>query len=286
VPEGDTVHLAARRLNGALAGRELLAGSELRVPAFATSYLPGRRVGSVEARGKHILVHLDDDLILHTHFKMEGSWHLYRSGSRWRGPAFEVRAVLVTDEWNAVGYRLAVVELLTSRDAASALEHLGPDVLGPDWDEAEAIRRMRDKSHIPIQEALLDQSVMAGPGNVYKCEICFLAGVHPLSLVRDVDVSAIVALTKRVMEANRATGSQVTTGDPRSGRSHWVYGRGGQPCRRCRSRIQRAEHDWKSTRRVTYWCPSCQPSARDHDHSGAAKQNAGARSTASGDDRK
>lgn len=285
MPEGDTVHLAARRLNLALAGRTLLAGSELRVPAFATSHLPGRRVGSVDARGKHILFRLDDDLVLHTHFKMEGSWHLYRSGSRWRGPAFEVRAVLVTDEWNAVGYRLAVVELLEPQEAEAALAYLGPDVLGDDWNETEAIRRMQDRPDATIAEALLDQSVMAGPGNVYKSEICFLAGVHPLTRIRDVDVDTVVSLTKRTMEANRATGSQVTTGDPRPGRSRWVYGRGGQPCRRCRTRIQRAEHEWKSVRRVTYWCPSCQPAAGGLGDPDLAKQAAAKASTTSGDDR-
>lgn len=284
MPEGDTVHLAARRLNLALTGRKLLEGSELRVPAFATSHLPGRRLGPVEARGKHILFQLDDDLVLHTHFKMEGSWHLYRSGSRWRGPGFEVRAVLVTDDWSAVGYRLAIVELLEPQDAAAALAHLGPDVLGEDWDETEAIRRMQDRADATIGESLLDQSVMAGPGNVYKSEICFLAGIHPLTPVRDIDVAGVVSLTKRIMEANRATGSQVTTGDLRPGRSRWVYGRGGQPCRRCRTRIQRAEHEWKSMRRVTYWCPSCQPAAGGLDDPDLEKK-AAAVSTTSRDDR-
>ncbi len=285
MPEGDTVYLAARRLHSALAGRQLMAGSELRVPAFATSHLPGRRVTSVEARGKHILFHLDDDLVLHTHFKMEGSWHLYRPGSRWRGPAFEVRAVLATHGWNAVGYRLPVVELLGPHDAVATLAHLGPDVLGDDWDEAEAIRRMQDHPDATIAEALLDQSLMAGPGNVYKSEICFLAGLHPLSRVGDIDVAAVVSLTKRTMEANRATGSQVTTGDPRPGRSRWVYGRGGQSCRRCRTRIQRAEHEWQSMRRVTYWCPACQPAASGPGDRVLTKRTATAISTTTKDDR-
>jgi endonuclease-8 len=268
VPEGDTVHLAARRLHSALTGRTLLAGSELRVPRFATADLPGRKVTGVTARGKHLLTCLDDDLVLHTHYKMEGSWHLYRAGSSWRGPGFEIRAVLVTDPWTAVGYRLAVTELLRAGEVTEALDHLGPDVLGPDWDAREAERRMLERADSAIAEVLLDQSVMAGPGNVYKSEICFLAGINPSTSVRDVDVPAVVRLTKRLMEANRSTGSQVTTGDPRSGRSHWVYGRGGGPCRRCRTPIRRAEHDWKGIRRVTYWCPSCQPRVDSDDLSG------------------
>ena len=133
-------------------------------------------------------------------------------------------------------------------------------MLGPDWDAAEALRRLMAQPDRAIGEALIDQRVMAGPGNVYKSEACFLRGVDPWTPVGEVSKpAAMVALMKRLMEANRSIGAQVTTGDTRPGRSHWVYGRGGEPCRRCGSRVRRASQGVAPRERVTYWCPSCQP---------------------------
>ena len=139
--------------------------------------------------------------------------------------------------------------------------HLGPDPLQPDWDPAEALRRLVARPDRPIGEALLDQSVIAGPGNIYRCEICFLRGVDPWTPVGAMrDPAAVVALTKRLFEANRAGGNQVTTGDPRAGRQHWVYGRARLPCRRCEIRIVRKDATFgPEGERSTYWCPSCQP---------------------------
>jgi endonuclease-8 len=191
---------------------------------------------------------------------MEGEWVAHRRGQRWHGPAHQARLILENDVAVAVGFRLKVTEVIETADEERTLGHLGPDVLGPDWDEAEVIRRVRMDKHSdrPIGEVLIDQTVMAGPGNVYKSEICFLSGVNPFEQVRDVaDPGAMVSLTKRLMEANRATGRQVTTGDLRRGRSRWVYGRGGQPCRRCRTPIVRAEPNGHRDR-VTYWCSVCQ----------------------------
>jgi len=259
VPEGDTVHLAATRLHAALAGR-VLTRTDFRVPAFATSDLSGQVVREVVARGKHLLFRTDANLTLHTHFKMDGSWRVYRPGQRWQGPDFQVRAVLENAERVAVGFRLAVVELLPTRGESRVVGQLGPDVLGPDWDPQEALRRLRSKPERPIGTALLDQEVMAGPGNVYKCEICFLRGLDPWTPVGEVrDLDGLVALTKRVMEANRSTGTQITTGDTRPGRERWVYGRKGQPCRRCGTPIRQAEQEGYEGERITYWCPSCQP---------------------------
>jgi endonuclease-8 len=256
VPEGDTVHLAAARLHAALAG-EKVTGNDFRVPRYATADLSGSRIKSVDARGKHLLFRFDGGQSLHTHFKMEGTWHLYRRGERWRGgPQHEIRAILETDPWVAVGWRLAVVELLPTEGEAALLSHLGPDVLGPDWDPDEVVARMEKDPARPIGDVLLDQTVVAGPGNVYKSEICFLRGEHPATPVGEVDLNALVALTKRLMEVNRTTGSQITTGDARPGRKHWVYGRGGRPCRRCGTPIERRAEPGE---RVTYWCPSCQP---------------------------
>ncbi len=259
MPEGDTVHLAADRLQRAFGGQRLTA-FDLRVSAFATSDLSGVQVLEVVARGKHLFFRFDNELTLHTHFKMDGSWHLYQHGSRWRGPHHQVRAVLETDRWVAVGFRLPVVELMPTNDEFKVVGHLGPDVLGPDWDPDAALERLTAFPERAISEVLIDQRVMAGPGNVYKSEICFLAGVHPQTLVREIaDTEAIVLLTKRTMEANRATGRQITTGDTRSGRGQWVYGRAGLPCRRCGTSIRREHDDAQLDSRVTFWCPSCQP---------------------------
>ncbi|MEA2499094.1 MAG: endonuclease [Actinomycetota bacterium] len=259
MPEGDTVYVAATRLHAALAGHELTA-TDFRVPRFATVDLAGRTLNEVVPRGKHLFFRIEGNVSLHTHYKMEGAWHLYRPGERWRGPAFQVRAVLSTARWVAVGFRLATTELISTSAEREVVGHLGPDVLGPDWDEREAVRRLRAAGDVSIAEALLDQRIMAGPGNVYKCEICFLRGIHPDKRVAEVeDLEGLVSLTKRLMDANTTTGIQITTGDPRPGRERWVYGRSGRPCRRCGTPIKREQRTDAPTDRVTYWCPSCQP---------------------------
>ena len=261
VPEGDTVHLAAKGLHEALSG-DVLTRTDFRVPAIATADLSGSRIFEVVARGKHLFFRIEGDVTLHTHFKMEGSWHLYRHGQRWRGPAFQVRAVLETEKRVAVGFRLAITELIPTAEEDSIVGHLGPDVLGPDWDPDEVLRRMRAQADRPIGDVLIDQSVVAGPGNVYRSEVCFLRGIHPLTPVgRVADLDAVVNLTKRLMEANRSTGNQITTGDTRAGRSRWVYGRRDLPCRRCRTPVRRAESGQRGQERVIFWCPTCQPSA-------------------------
>lgn len=259
MPEGDTVHLAATRLHDALAGT-FLVKTDFRVPRYATTDLSGHTVSAVIARGKHLLFRLDGDITIHTHFKMEGSWHLYRAGDRWRGPDHQVRLVLATADRVAVGFRLAVVDVLATSAEDEVVGHLGPDPLGPDWDEEEAIARLSALPTAEIGTALLDQRVMAGPGNVYKCEICFLRGLHPSTPVREVpDLEGVVALTAKLMQANRTTGMQITTGDTRRGKMQWVYGRAGQPCLRCRTKIERADQPGYGGERVTFWCPTCQP---------------------------
>ena len=260
MPEGDTVFLAATRLNAALGG-QVLRRTDFRVPRHATADLSGRSVLDVVSRGKHLLFRIEGEVTLHTHYRMDGSWHLYRSGERWQGPDWQVRAVLETDPWVAVGFRLPVVELISTADEAEVVGHVGPDPLGPDWDPIEALRRLRADPQRGIGEALLDQRVIAGPGNVYKCEICFLRGMNPWTPVGRVrDLERLVDLTARLMRANRTTGNQITTGDPRPGRERCVYGRAGEPCRRCGTRIlRRAAEAGTDGDRSTYWCPRCQP---------------------------
>lgn len=258
MPEGDTVHLAASRLDAALKGR-IVERSDLRVPRVATVDLSGDVVDEVVARGKHLFFRFAGGLSLHSHFKMEGSWHLYRPGTRWRGPQHEVRAVLATQGVVAVGYRLSGVEVVPTAEEDRFVGHLGPDVLGPDWDTKVVQEAMASDPSRPIEEVLLDQGILAGVGNVYKSEVCFLAGVHPRTPVGEIDLERVISVTKRTMEANRTTGRQVTTGDDRAGRRHWVYGRGGDPCSRCGDLIRRAAPQVGTSQRVTYWCPSCQP---------------------------
>ena len=259
MPEGDTVFVAATRLRHALAGSKLVK-SDLRVPSLATVDLSGLLVEDVIPRGKHLLFRIAGGRTLHTHYKMDGSWHLYRHGERWRGPAFEVRAVLETDAWVAVGFRLAKVELVASADEDEIVGHLGPDPLRDDWDAEAALANLLRHPDEEIGTVLLDQRVVAGPGNVYKSEVCFLSGLDPRTLVRDVpDPRKVIDLTARLMRANRTSGNQLTTGDTRPGRERWVYGRSGRPCFRCGTRISRAEQKGYGGERVTFWCPRCQP---------------------------
>jgi endonuclease VIII len=200
---------------------------------------------------------VEDNVTLHTHFKMEGEWHLYRHGRRFRGPGHQVRVILETEEWVAVGFRLGIVELVPTSKEEDVVGHLGPDLLGPDWDADVALKNLTADGERPISDVLLDQRVMAGLGNIYKSELCFLSGLDPWTPVAAVpDPAGFVERAKRVIEANRTTGMQITTGENRPGRRHWVYGRGGEACRRCGTPISRRVDIGE---RVTYWCPSCQP---------------------------
>jgi endonuclease VIII len=230
VPEGDTVWLAAQRMHEALVGRQLTR-SDFRVPSLATTDLSGRAVLEVVPRGKHMLTRLEGGLSLHTHFRMDGSWHLYRPGDRWTGgPAWQVRVVLENAAWQAVGYRLPVVELLATDDEASAVGHLGPDVLADDWDLDEAVRRLRDDPAREVGMALLDQRNLAGLGNLYRTEVLFVRGLTPWTAVGDVpDLPALVEKGRRLMLANRGHWEQSTTGSLRQGETHWVFERSGRP---------------------------------------------------------
>lgn len=262
MPEGDTVFLAATRLAAALEGKTIVA-SDFRVPSLATADLSGRVVKSVLARGKHLLFRLDDATTLHTHFRMDGQWHLYRPGERWRGPGFQARIVLRTRDRVAVGFRLPVLDLVPTEDEHRLVGHLGPDLLGEDWDAAEAVRRLRSDTGRAVGDALLDQRNLAGIGNVYRCEICFLRGLDPWTPIEQVrDLGAVVDLAKRLFEANRGRGGHVTTGNPRRGQRHWVYGRRGKPCHRCGNLVRYRAAPAGTAERITYWCATCQPAVR------------------------
>ncbi|MCU1592955.1 MAG: DNA-(apurinic or apyrimidinic site) lyase [Frankiales bacterium] len=249
--------LAARRMDRALAGH-VLVSSDFRVPALATVDLAGTAVTEVVPRGKHLLTRLSNGLTLHTHFRMDGSWHLYAPGDRWKGPDFQVRAVLATATTVAVGFRLPVVELVPTDQEADVVGHLGPDVLADDFDQAEAVRRLGAVPQRAIGMALLDQRNLAGLGNLYRLEALFLTGVTPWTPVSEVDLDRLVTRSVRLIRANREHPEQSTTGSLRPGEQHWVFERAGRPCRRCGQRVLRADQGEGTYTRVTYWCGHCQ----------------------------
>ncbi|MFJ4966243.1 Fpg/Nei family DNA glycosylase [Streptomyces sp. NPDC088729] len=281
MPEGDTVLQTAARLHAALAGR-VLTQADLRVPRFATADLVGRTVLNVTARGKHLLTRIDGGLTLHSHLRMDGAWRVYAAGERWRGgPGHQIRAVLGNTEHTAVGYRLPVLELLRTADEQQVVGHLGPDLLGPDWDPALALERLLATPDRPLGEALLDQRNLAGIGNVYKCELCFLARVTPwlpVAALPDGVLALLVTAAERLLHANRDRLARTTTipaelrarptAAPAAGASSgsrrtppprvqerlYVYGRAHRPCLRCGATIRAADQD----DRPTYWCPGCQ----------------------------
>jgi endonuclease-8 len=281
VPEGDNVWQTAQRLRP-LSGHELVR-TDFRIPSIATVDLSGRRVLETVSRGKHLLTRIEGDATLHSHLRMEGRWDVQTVGSQWRRPAHEARVVLRTGTHEAIGFSV-VLDLVATAEEDTVVGHLGPDLLGPDWDEDEAVRRLEQSPGVPIGialldqrnlagaggrlstadrtigEALLDQRCLAGIGNVYKSEVLFIAGVWPFTPVPDVpDLHKIVDIAHRALVANRDRPVRVTTGNTRRGQELWVYGRARKPCRRCATPIAMERQGEPPEDRVTYWCPSCQP---------------------------
>jgi len=269
VPEGDTVWNTAHALRQALGGAEL-TGSDFRVPQLATVDLTGWTVRDCVSRGKHLLLRLAGPdgrrLTLHSHLRMDGAWRTYPTGARWAArPAHLIRVILRSDTAVAVGYHVHDLALVPTDQEDSLVGHLGPDLLGPDWDPAEAARRLATHPDATISVALLDQTSLAGIGNMYRCEVLFLRGVSPWTPVREVpDHLGLVTLAQRLLTANRGRWTQSTTGSVHRGQTTYVYGRRGQPCRRCGTPIRRAGPEPTGPApydgdRVTYWCPTCQP---------------------------
>lgn len=262
MPEGDSVYVLARRLD-VLVGRTVRRG-ELHVARHAIADLAGRRVLEQATHGKHLLTRFDGDLTLHTHLRMDGSWTVVRAGrSLPRTLMPDVRVLLATENGpTAYGLSLPVVELVETSDEESVVGHLGPDPLRADWDLDEAVRRLGGDPERPVAAALLDQRNLAGLGNLWANELCFLRGVSPWTPVGGIDLPATVRLAVRALRHSALTPGayQVTTGDNRRGRDHWVAGRFAQPCRRCGTPIEMvAEVAGDPDRRRTWWCPRCQP---------------------------
>lgn len=291
MPEGDSVHRAARRVHDALAGHTL-DRAELRVPRFSAVDLRGRRVDSAWARGKHLFVVVGPDaegrdpVTVHVHLKMEGRVHVHRTGERWRFPAHIARLVLAGGGIEVVGTELGLLRALTPAEADQAVAHLGPDLLGADWDPNEAVRRIRERPSRTLGEALLDQRNLAGIGTIYRAEVCFLRGIDPREPVENLragsagtgsegtgsegasdELRGVVDLARRMLVANVDRWVRVTTGERRRGRELWVYGQAGKPCRRCGTLVETFRlgggadpaEPGDSLDRVAYRCPSCQP---------------------------
>lgn len=258
MPEGDTVWRTARHLHRALAGRELTR-TDFRVPAFATVDLSGSRVDEVVSRGKHLLIRTPEHSI-HSHLKMEGAWHVYRLGSAWRRPGHTARAVLENAEWQTVGYSLGILEVLARDDEESTVGHLGPDLLGPDWDLEEAVRRVTADPARPVGLALLDQRNVAGFGNEYVNELLFLMGLLPTRPVGEVaDIRRVLSRGRQILDLNKSRIDRSFTGNARSGEERWVYGRERARCRRCGTPLHSGTlGDRPTAERNSFWCPHCQ----------------------------
>jgi endonuclease-8 len=269
MPEGDTLARVAAVLRRVLSGRRIVAarggpgGAQL-------ERVVGARVESVESRGKHLLIAFDNGLTLHTHLGLHGSWHHYRRGERWRRPAVRAVAVLETPDQVAVAFDAPTVELFDSRAAAihPVLRGLGTDLADPAFEPAASLSALRspERAGQPIGEALLDQGVAAGLGNVYRSELPFIARVSPFTPVESLSDDQLRALLERgarLIRANSRGGARVTT-TPGSPSRLYVYGRTGRPCLRCGTPITSAvtrAHETANPRRV-YWCPRCQPASR------------------------
>ena len=247
----------ARQLDEALSGR-VLNRSDFRVPRFATTDLAGRTVTGTVSRGKHLLTRVDNGVTIHTHLRMDGSWRI-RPASDYLPRDHRIRLVLGNDQRQAIGYLLGVVEVVPTKHEERVVGHLGPDLLGPDWDAAEAVRRLQADPARPVSEALLDQRNLAGIGNLYKAETLFLRGVSPWQPVGEVaGLPAVVELARSLLDVNKERIGQITTGSLTRGEETWVYGRAGRPCRRCGTVIRRADQGAAPQERITFWCPRCQ----------------------------
>jgi len=273
VPEGDTLFRTAAGLRPYLVGRTVTAARTGGPgPMPQVQRIVGREITEVETLGKNLLIRFDNGLEIRTHLRMNGSWHRYRPGERWRRPASRARLVLEVQGAVAVCFDAPVVELLEQRAEAlhPSLGRLGPDVLAPDFDAEEAVRRLREptRARSTIAEALLDQRALAGIGNVYKNELLWIERVSPFTSVADVDdatLRRLVARARHLLLANAATGhgpERVTTaGDRGASGPLYVHGRTGRPCRRCRTPIA-STRQGRDLPRTTYWCPACQGEER------------------------
>ena len=273
MPEGDTIFRAARTLHRALAGREVTRFESV-FPALTRidedAPIVGRTIDRVSAAGKHLLIQFAGDLVLRTHMRMNGSWHIYRTGERWQRSRRDMRIVVGTDAYEAVAFNVPVAEFLTplKMKRQEDLRLMGPDLLAETFDADEALRRFRERPALSIADALLNQRLVAGVGNVYKSETLFLRRINPflaVGAVGDADIREMLATARTLLRANVTdgregivtyTGYRRTTRRADPGERLYVYGRARKPCRRCGTPIRVKAQGPHA--RLTYWCPICQ----------------------------
>jgi endonuclease-8 len=282
MPEGDTIFRAARTLHRALAGHVVTRFESVYAALSRVDHdrpIAGRTIESVTSRGKHMLMAFSGDLVLHTHMRMHGSWHIYRPGERWRQRAHDMRVVRETAPFTAVAFNVPVAEFLTARALArhELLRSLGPDLADPGFDRAEVRHRIAAQGNAPLHDVLLNQRVVSGIGNVLKSETLFVARLDPFtpaSALTDAQIDELLNVAVRLMAMNTlesrglspAMGRR-TTGSLDPSAKLFVYGRGGQPCRQCGTPIRSAKTGLDA--RLTYWCPVCQASLGPRPASGA-----------------
>ena len=275
MPEGDTIFRAARTLHRALAG-QVVTKFETQLVKLARvdvdTPLLGRTIESVVARGKWMSMYFSGNLVLLTHMLMSGSWHIYRPGEDWQRGRHRMRIAIYTANFVAVAFDVQVAEFHTEEALGRhpRVRNLGPDVLAEEFDVEEAVPRLQARPDLQIGDALLAQSIVSGLGNVYKSEVCFACGVHPFrktgSLTAD-DLRSLIAHARKFMLGNvgEASGAKIvtytglrrTTGRSDPAERLWVYGRRGEPCRRCGTAIVSRKQGEGA--RITFWCPQCQP---------------------------
>lgn len=266
MPEGDTIFRAAQTLHRALAGK-IVTKFETQLPQLSRvdydTPLVGRTIEAVEAQGKWMSIRFSGDLTLLTHMLMSGSWHIYRSGERWKSPGRDMRVAIYTDEFVAVCFRAQVAEFHTSETLRrhQSLRRLGPDVLAPAFDESTAVARLRARPSLDVGVAMLSQSIVAGVGNVFKSEVCFASGVNPFRKVEsltDDEMHLLVRNAREFLARNTDHGGpRRTTGRSDPAENLWVYKRAGAPCRKCGNSVLSRKQGLDA--RVTFWCPRCQP---------------------------
>jgi len=266
MPEGDTIHNAALRVGTALVGQEIRS-IETPHPRHARDRWPerlaGRAVRAVDAHGKHLFVRFEGDLTLHSHLRMGGKWGVYEHGRRWTRAARRAWLVIRTDAHDVVQFDGPVLELMTDSRTRfdQLLAGLGSDVVADDFDELSYLRRLREDDQArAIGEALLDQRNVAGIGNIWKSEGCFMAGIDPWRSTGDLSDDEALAIVRAIhpeIQRSAQVGGPTVTYRPQRGRpGTWVYDRAGLPCRRCATKIlARGQGD---DNRTTYWCPRCQ----------------------------
>jgi endonuclease-8 len=273
MPEGDSIFRAARTLHRALAGKAVTAFESV-FPALnridEDAPVVGRTIERIHSTGKHLLMHFSGDLVLRTHMRMNGSWHIYRPGERWQRARRDMRIIVSTADFEAVGFNIPVAEFMSEAALTRhpELRKLGPDVLADDFDPAKALANLLARAQSEIADALLNQRALAGLGNVYKSEVLFMCGVNPFARVQDLteaQLASIVETGQRVLKMNVTDalrpmttygGLRRTTGRSGPKERLWVYGRARLPCRRCGTTILVRKQGTDA--RLTYWCPECQ----------------------------